>query len=111
MRRSGACFPWQTCTKPPFSPSATCSAAAITNQFLFMAASLCCRRREHAQTMAIGIERYEGVAKIHGGGLLGDRQAAPLPIGMGELNLGGIGDGERDFAAAWRRSHGFDITA
>src|SRR5260370_24731968 len=40
MRVSGECLPWQTCTKPPLSPSATCSAAAITSQFLFIGSSL-----------------------------------------------------------------------
>src|SRR5260370_36104661 len=97
MRRSGAGLPWQTCTKPPLSPSATCSAAAITSQFFFMTSSLRCRRREHAQAIAIGIERHEGVAEIHGGGLLGDRQGPPLPVGGGALRLCRIGhrEGER----------------
>jgi hypothetical protein len=47
-----------------------------------MAASLRYRRREQAQAMAIGIERHEGVAEIHGAGLLGNRQASPTKLNL-----------------------------
>src|SRR5215510_10790052 len=99
-RRKGEALPWLTCMKPPVRPISTCSADATANQFLLMASSLRCRRREHAQAMAVGIEGDEGVAEIHRRRRLGDRQAALLPVGVRALDRGGIVDGEGDLAAA-----------